>query len=233
VIIFKQFRKVKNKFTLQEKIINYEKELLDLEQQALRLQMNPHFIFNALNSIQHAILTGKQNDAYNSLELFSSLIRGILENSKHKFISLEDEIEILKIYIEIEAKRFSSDFTYEVNINPDIDISSIKIPPMLIQPFVENSIWHGLMPKPDGEKKLLLSFTGTDNLVICKVEDNGIGRIKAGITKNKKQTTSLGTALTFSRVANINMLENKTKYAIEIQDKQNDGGTVVTITIQR
>jgi LytS/YehU family sensor histidine kinase len=233
LVVFKQFRKVKNKFTLQEKVINYEKELLELEQQALRLQMNPHFIFNALNSIQHAILTGKQNDAYNSLELFSSLIRGILENSKHKFISLEDEIEILKIYIEIEAKRFSSDFTYDVKIDTEIDTAGIKIPPMLIQPFVENSIWHGLMPKPDGEKKLILSFTGTENSVICKVEDNGIGRNKAAAMKSKKHATSLGTALTFNRVANINLLENKEKYAIEIYDKTDDGGTIVTITIQR
>ncbi len=230
---FYQFRKVKNKFTLQKRIINYEKEMLELEQQALRLQMNPHFIFNALNSIQHAILSGKQNDAYNSLELFSSLIRGILENSKYKFISLEDEIEILKIYIQIEAKRFSSDFNYEVKIDPEIDVSSIKIPPMLIQPFVENSIWHGLMPKTEGEKKLILSFTGNDDSIICKVEDNGIGRNKAAAMKSKKHGTSLGTALTFSRVANINMLENKTRYAIEMYDKAHDGGTIVTITILR
>lgn len=233
LLIFYQFRKVKNKFALQKKIINYEKELLELEQQALRLQMNPHFIFNALNSIEHAILSGKQNDAYNSLELFSSLIRGILENSKYKFISLEDEIEILKIYIQIEAKRFSSDFNYEVKTDPEIDLSGIKIPPMLIQPFVENSIWHGLMPKTGGEKKLILSFTGTDDSIICKVEDNGIGRNKAALTKSKKHGTSLGTALTFNRIANINMLENKTRYTIEIYDKENDGGTVVTITIQR
>jgi ligand-binding sensor domain-containing protein len=233
LFVFYRFRKVKNKFTLQKKIISYEKELLELEQQALRLQMNPHFIFNALNSIQHAILSGKQNDAYNSLELFSSLIRGILENSKYKFISLEDEIEILKIYIQIEAKRFSSDFNYEVKIDPEIDVSGVKIPPMLIQPFVENSIWHGLMPKTDGEKKLILSFTGNDDSIICKVEDNGIGRNKAAAMKNKKHATSLGTALTFNRVANINMLENKTRYAIEIYDKPHDGGTIVTITIQR
>jgi ligand-binding sensor domain-containing protein len=233
LIVFLRFKKVKDKFIVQQKIINYEKELLELEQQALRLQMNPHFIFNALNSIQHAILTGKQNDAYNSLELFSSLIRGILENSKYKFISLEDEIEILKIYIEIEAKRFSSNFTYEVNIDLDIDTSSIKIPPMLIQPFVENSIWHGLMPKTDGEKKLILSFKGTDDTIICKVEDNGIGRNKAALMKSKKHATSLGTALTFNRVANINNLENKVRYAIEIYDKEQDGGTIVTITIQR
>ena len=232
-LIYRQFRKVKNKFTLQQKVINYEKELLELEQQALRLQMNPHFIFNALNSIQHAILSGKQNDAYNSLELFSSLIRGILENSKHKFISLEDEIEILEIYIQIEAKRFSSDFNYEIKIDDDLDTSGIKIPPMLIQPFVENSIWHGLMPKTEGEKKLILSFACTDDSVICKVEDNGIGRNKAAANKSKKHATSLGTALTFNRVANINMLENRNRYVIEIYDKANDEGTIVTITIQR
>jgi ligand-binding sensor domain-containing protein len=233
LFIILRFKKVKDRFLVQQKINNYEKELLELEQQALRLQMNPHFIFNALNSIQHAILTGKQNDAYNSLELFSSLIRGILENSKYKFISLEDEIAILKIYIEIEAKRFSSDFTYEIKIDPDIDTSGIKIPPMLIQPFVENSIWHGLMPKTNGEKKLVLSFTGTDDTIICKVEDNGIGRDKAALMKSKKHATSLGTALTFNRVANINMLENKTRYTIEISDKEHNGGTLVTITIRR
>lgn len=233
LFIFYRFRKVKKDFALQKRIINYEKEMLELEQQALRLQMNPHFIFNALNSIQHAILSGKQNDAYNSLELFSSLIRGILENSKYKFITLEDEIEILKIYIQIEAKRFSSDFNYEVKIDPEIDISSIKIPPMLIQPFVENSIWHGLMPKTEGEKKLILSFDGTDDYIVCKVEDNGIGRTRAAEMKSKKHATSLGTALTFNRVANINMFENKNRYAIEIYDKPNNGGTIVTITIQR
>ncbi len=232
-ITYKQFRKVKNKFTLQQKVINYEKELLELEQQALRLQMNPHFIFNAMNSIQHAILTGKQNDAYNSLELFSSLIRGILENSKHKFISLEDEIEILKIYIQIEAGRFSSDFNYEVTIDPGIDIGSVKIPPMLIQPFVENSIWHGLMPKTVGDKKLILAFTQTEDFIICKVEDNGVGRNKAAATENKKHGTSMGTSLTFNRVANINMLEKRTRYAIEIFDKAGDSGTIVTITILR
>ncbi|MBL7700839.1 MAG: histidine kinase [Ferruginibacter sp.] len=233
LFIFYRFRKVKKDFALQKRIINYEKEMLELEQQALRLQMNPHFIFNALNSIQHAILTGKQNDAYNSLELFSSLIRGILENSKHKFISLEDEIEILKIYIQIEAKRFSSDFNYDVKIDPEIDISSIKIPPMLIQPFVENSIWHGLMPKTAGEKKLILSFDSNEDSIICKVEDNGIGRAKAAEMKSKKHGTSLGTALTFNRVANINMFENKNRYLIDIYDKPDDEGTIVTITIQR
>lgn len=232
-ITYKQFRKVKNKFTLQQKVINYEKELLELEQQALRLQMNPHFIFNAMNSIQHSILTGKQNDAYNSLELFSSLIRGILENSKHKYISLEDEIEILKIYIQIEAGRFSSDFNYEVTIDPGIDIGGVKIPPMLIQPFVENSIWHGLMPKTEGDKKLLLAFTQTDDTIICKVEDNGIGRNRAAAMESKKHGTSMGTSLTFNRVANINMLEKRTRYAIEIVDKANDSGTIVTITIMR
>ncbi len=89
------------------------------------------------------------------------------------------------------------------------------------------------MPKTEGEKKLILSFVGTDDAVICKVEDNGIGRNKAAAMKSKKHATSLGTALTFNRVANINMLENKTRYAIEIYDKPYDGGTIVTITIQR
>jgi len=229
--IFYQFRKVKKEFAIQQKMMNYEKELLELEQQALRLQMNPHFIFNALNSIQHAILTGKQDEAYHHLELFSSLIRGILENSKHKFITLEDEIGILKIYIQIEATRFEGDFNYEVIIDPDLDTTCIMIPPMLIQPFVENSIWHGLMPKAGGEKKLVLSFATAGDEVVCKVEDNGIGRREAALRKSRKQGSSLGTILTMNRLANINLLENK-RYTIDITDKENDGGTIVTIRIQ-
>ena len=227
-----QFRKVKNKFAVQKKIMNYEKELLELEQQALRLQMNPHFIFNALNSIQHSILSGKQEEAYNHLELFSALIRGILENSKHKFISLEDEIRILEIYIQIEAARFDDNFKYELIIDPSIDTGSIDIPPMLIQPFVENSIWHGLVPKASGEKKLILSFTVKGNSIICKVDDNGVGRTHAANEKHKKNATPLGTMLTINRMKNINLIENNQKYTVDIYDKEEGAGTIVTITIQ-
>ncbi len=232
LIINYQFRKVKNKFAIQKKIMNYEKELLELEQQALRLQMNPHFIFNALNSIQHSILSGKQEEAYNHLELFSTLIRGILENSKHKFISLEDEIRILEIYIQIEAARFDGNFKYELIIDPSIDTSSIDIPPMLIQPFVENSIWHGLIPKASGEKKLILSFTAKGNSIICTVDDNGIGRTHAANQKHKKNATPLGTTLTINRMKNINLIENNQKYSVDIYDKEEGTGTIVTITIQ-
>ena len=101
---------------------------------------------------------------------------------------------------------------------------------MLIQPFVENSIWHGLMPKASGEKKLILSFKPGADDIICTIDDNGIGRKKAAERKEKKQGTSLGTTLTLNRVANINLLENK-KYSIDIVDKENDGGTIVTIRI--
>lgn len=230
-IIIYQFRKVKREFAIRQKLMHYEKELLEMEQQALRLQMNPHFIFNALNSIQHAILTGKQEMAYHHLELFSSLIRGILENSKHKFITLEDEIGILNIYMQIEAARFDGNFKYEMIVDPNIDIACTMIPPMLIQPFVENSIWHGLMPKSSGEKKLVLSFTAMPDAIVCKVEDNGVGRRIAAENARKKQGTSMGTQLTMNRLANINLLEKK-KYSIDIYDKENDGGTIVTITIQ-
>ncbi|MBK7434124.1 MAG: hypothetical protein IPI66_09665 [Chitinophagaceae bacterium] len=133
--------------------------------------------------------------------------------------------------MQIEATRFEGDFNYEVIIDPGIDISCIKIPPMLIQPFVENSIWHGLIPKQDGEKKLILSFASEGDEVICKVDDNGIGRRKAALRKGNRQGTSLGTILTMNRLANINLLENK-RYTIDIVDKDNDEGTIVTIRIQ-
>ncbi len=143
---------------------------------ALRTQMNPHFIFNALNSIQQYILQGNVIEANKYLSKFSKLQREILQNSTRDFILLEKEIEILDSYLQLEQLRFGKNFTYQINMTNEIDPTEIKIPPMMMQPFVENAIWHGLMPR-QGDKNLDIHFDlHTDDILLAIIRDNGIGR---------------------------------------------------------
>lgn len=154
---------------------------------ALRAQMNPHFIFNALNSVQQYILSGDVDQANRYLTKFSRLQREVLNHCDQHFISLEKEIEMLRLYLEFEQLRFSESFVYDIVLPDDIDVSEIKIPPMILQPFVENAIWHGLMPR-QGEKKLQLEFSLQEGDILnCTVKDNGIG---AEASRRLKQNNS-------------------------------------------
>ena len=142
---------------------------------ALRAQMNPHFIFNALNSVQQYILSGDVDQANRYLTKFSRLQREVLHHCDQQFISLEKEIEMLKGYLEFEQLRFSESFDYHIFLENNVDPSEIRIPPMILQPFVENAIWHGLMPK-QGSKELRLEFSlANDQVLNCYIRDNGIG----------------------------------------------------------
>lgn len=143
--------------------------------QSMRLQMNPHFLFNALNSIQQMILTGDEAVATRSLSKFSRLLRTVLIQSDQEKISLSKELEILELYVELESLRFKETFEYSIYCDPKIDKDETLIPAMLIQPFVENAIWHGLMHK-EGMRKLSVTFREEKNLMVCTIEDNGIGR---------------------------------------------------------
>ena len=157
---------------------------------ALKAQMNPHFIFNALNSIQHSIVTNNTEDAYRFLSKFSKLIRNVLDSSSEQLIPLRSEIETLSLYVEIESKRFDNSFNFSVELedngfNPEI----ILIPPMILQPIIENAIWHGLMPK-EGEKQLSVKFCIlSDSRINCTISDNGIGRERAKDIKAAKEKT--------------------------------------------
>lgn len=126
--------------------ISFEKRLAEYEMLALRSQMNPHFVFNSLNSIEYFVFKGQTKEAKQYLSRFSRLLRLILNHSKQETILLSDELEALQLYFDIEASRFDDEFTYAIEIDHEIDISSIEIPPLLLQPFAENAIWHGLMP---------------------------------------------------------------------------------------
>lgn len=157
-------------------VLKLNQDLATSQLTTLRAQMNPHFIFNVLNSIQQYILQGNVVEANKYLSKFSKLQREILNNSNQNFIFLEKEIEILDSYLQLEQLRFGKTFVYQIYMTDEIDPAEIKIPPMMMQPFVENAIWHGLMPK-QGDKDLKINFClHTDDTLLVTITDNGIGR---------------------------------------------------------
>lgn len=185
-------------------LVTLNKDLATSQLTALRAQMNPHFIFNALNSVQQFILKGDVDQANRYLSKFSRLQREVLNNSDQNFISLEKEIEILTIYLELEQLRFNENFDYSILLDEEMDPEELKIPPMILQPFIENAIWHGLMPK-QGLKKLSIQFKLIDdNMLECIIEDNGIGREAALRLKSESQSGNLhksrGLGLVYDRL---------------------------------
>lgn len=203
-----------------------------LAMRSLRSQMNPHFIFNALNSVNSFIATSNERDANRFLTDFSTLMRTVLENSEQDFIPLSKEIEILKIYLELEHFRFKDKFNYKLSISESIDEDLYSIPPMLVQPYIENAIWHGLRYK-ETSGELNVHFEVESNLLMIKVEDNGIGRRASQEIKTKNQRKFKSTALKNinERIKILNSLHGL-KIEIDITDAKRDGsGTVVSLKI--
>ena len=174
--------------------------MAELENEALRSQMNPHFIFNSLNSVKSFIINNRKEEAADYLTVFSDLIRIVLNNSKKRFISLEDEIEALNLYMEIENIRLEDKFSVNWHIDKNINLSSIVIPPLTIQPFVENSIWHGFVHK-DGKGELNLSIIQENGNLVIQIKDDGVGREKSKeIEKNHPRKRSFGIEITQQRL---------------------------------
>jgi ligand-binding sensor domain-containing protein len=196
----------------------FRKKLSEMEMTALRAQMNPHFIFNCLNSINRYIVKSDQDTASLYLTKFSKLIRLILDNSKSKYVPLDKELHAIKLYIEMEALRFDNKFVYEIRVDPEINQSSVEIPPMLLQPYVENAIWHGLLHK-ESEGRILIDIRQKGNFLICDIEDDGVGRQKAMEFKSKSATKdkSLGMKITSDRLAILNS-ENFENSSVTIHD---------------
>ena len=219
-----------------EEMAAYQLKLSETEMASLRSQMNPHFIFNCLNSIQFFAAQNDSERASNYLSKFSRLIRLVLENSKSEYVTLENEVETLRLYIEMEAMRFPGKLDYYIETDSDIDPEMIRIPPLLLQPFVENAIWHGLMHK-DAGGMVRISLTKTENEVLhVEITDNGIGRQKATAYKSKSATKnkSLGMKITADRIELINQLYmiDTNVQVIDLVDK--DGiatGTKVVLNI--
>jgi len=205
-------------------------------QQALSQQMNPHFIFNSLNSIQYYILKNDKTTSNRYLAKFSRLMRIILNNSQHQLITIQEELEALGLYIELESLRFKEKFEYNITIDPNLETNIYKIPPLLLQPYVENSIWHGLMHKEEGEGKLEIELKIIENKIHCTITDNGVGREKAAEIKSKKTRTyeSHGTKITGNRlklISTLNNIDMQINY-IDLKDEQGKAtGTRVEINI--
>lgn len=200
---------------------------------SLRSQMNPHFIFNSLNSVNNYIAQNNERMANKYLSEFSKLMRAVLENSKYDFVPVNSEIEIIDLYLKLEHSRFQDKFDYEFLVDKDKIGSEIKIPPMLIQPYIENAIWHGLRYKED-KGFLKVELLKKDGYILAKVTDNGIGRKKSleMKTKHQKQNNSTGIKNITNRLDIINEIY-KTKYTVNIGDlnKKDESGTVVEIKI--
>ncbi|HTR29734.1 MAG TPA: histidine kinase [Puia sp.] len=193
---------------------NTRKELMqksaEMEMQALRSQMNPHFIFNCLNSINRFIIKNEPQAASDYLTQFSRLIRLVLNNSKKGWILLDDEIDMLRLYLEMEKLRFKDAFSYVISCDEGTEPCALYIPPLLIQPFVENAVWHGLMHK-NGSGIVTLNFSVINDILYCTVTDNGVGRpleARSGIDSHRPQR-SMGIQITKQRLELINDGLNK------------------------
>ena len=202
-------------------------------QKALSQQMNPHFIFNTLNSIQYYILQNDNLSSNKYLTKFARLMRLTLDNSQNNTIPVKDEIAALNLYLELESLRFEGKFEYKINV--DSEIEDYQIPTLLIQPFVENAIWHGLMHK-EGNGFIEVNLKLINNQIFCTIEDNGVGRKKAKEIKANKSIThkSLGSKITENRLKLINSLfgsQMKIQYIDLENELGNSDGTRVEIVI--
>lgn len=209
----------------RQRRLKNDKKILTLEQEMLRNQMNPHFIFNSLNSIKLYIINNEKENAVYYLNKFSKLIRKILIASTEKEISLEEEIENMALYMNIENIRFSNEITYQVHIDETLNISSIKIPSLILQPFLENAIWHGLSAKTQNKKIKLVAKREQDRHVTISITDNGIGRVASEKIKNEKKLKrhSVGLHITKARLENFskNFKENYTLEIIDLYNQDN------------
>lgn len=211
-----------------------QQQATELEMQALRAQMNPHFIFNSLNSINHFILQNNKRQASEYLTKFSRLTRLILQNSQVALVPLQTEIEALELYLQLEALRFDHHFAYSISLPEKTNIAGIKLPPLILQPYVENAIWHGLMPKE--EKGLLkIEFMEEGPWLYCKISDNGVGRQQAKKRKRLSSSThkSMGLEITAHRLANLQGEMGKPSVTIHdlVDPDGNPAGTEVILKL--
>ena len=223
--------RLKEKFRLQLERSDKERELAEikqkaseLEMQALRAQMNPHFIFNSLNSINRFILQNNRTQASEYLTKFSKLVRLILQNSQASLISLESELQALELYLDLEALRFDHRFGYKISVPKDLDIEALKVPPLIIQPYTENAIWHGLMHRED-KGHLDIEVSEEADQLYFKIADNGIGRKQAAAIASKSATKhkSMGLKITQDRIAMLQKVNGESP--VKIIDLENADGS--------
>lgn len=186
---------------------DFKLQVSDTEMKALRAQMNPHFIFNSLNSISEYVAKKDSIQADLYLSKFAKLMRIILENSDKKEVSLSEDLSALELYMQLESLRIRNGFDYEIKVDEKIDIENTIIPPLILQPFVENSIWHGFSKK-QGKGKISIQIFSEDNMIHCIVEDNGVGRKQTNAEEAPVTSKSMGMKITQSRIDILNKLHN-------------------------
>ncbi len=225
--IEKAFNKERNIFNAKQEKMTLEKQMVELEQKALRMQMNPHFVFNALNTIKGYYSGGETKEANKYISQFSKLLRLILENDK-RLITLEKEIEIIRLYVGLIQLRYVDVFSFKIIVDPELNVREVGIPTLILQPLVENAIIHGLAPMNESGE-LLIEFEKNTNRLVCKVIDNGIGYSKS-LNKNLNgKKTSKAIQITKERIA----LENNYSVTNDfmIRDRLNSKGTEVVINL--
>jgi LytS/YehU family sensor histidine kinase len=212
--------------SLEEKhqeLANINEQLAEARLAALQAQMNPHFVFNALNSIKRMILDGDNEKASRYLSKFALMIRMTLNHSRDIFVTLQENIDYLKAYLEMEQLRFDDSFIYNISTSEDIDASETPIPSLMMQPLVENAIWHGLM-QSEADKKIVIGFTQHKNKITCTIEDNGIGIRQAEKLKaaNRPLHQSVGLENLQKRIKIMNE-KYETECSLEITDLKDAG----------
>jgi tetratricopeptide (TPR) repeat protein len=212
-------------FYIRHRNLETKKQTLQLELRSLRAQMNPHFIFNSLSSIHRFIWSNNPEEASDYLTKFSRLMRMILDNTQYTFISLNKELESLRLYLDLEKLRCNDVFEYKITVAEDINEEEVMIPPMIVQPYVENAIWHGLVHK-SGKGMLEIAVTLKGKTLTCTVTDNGIGRKKAIEIKEKKGQThrSMGMKVTEGRIDLIRKINNTKEANVAITDLEDEAG---------
>ena len=217
-------------FFLRLKNVKEKTQNIITEQKLLRSQMTPHFIFNAMSVLQGIILNKEDTKAVSYLSKFSRLLRITLENSRDQLVSLKNELVAVENYIDLQNIEAKTPFVYSINIAENIDSEKVKIPPMLIQPFIENSIEHGFVDH-EGEKRIEITITRTDNELNCIITDNGVGVNTQKVSENRNKK-SLSTAITTERIELLSK-NTKSKGSISIEDRKSYGaqGTQVTMVI--
>ena len=233
--LFLRYSIKKNNARNREKLdqLRLEKALNQSKIKSLKSQMNPHFFFNALNTLQSYILANDKKEAVSYLSNFSKLTRNILEMSDKDFISLREEISTLTHYLQLEEKRFNGDFTYHVEVDENLCINDLEIPTLLLQPYVENAIKHGLLHKT-GDKTIILRFLDGDNYIKILIEDNGIGRTKSAELNSikNKEHKSFATQSLNERIELLNK-NSQLKIKLNYLDKPNHQGTIVELQLPK
>jgi len=233
LLVRKRILVIQKELSYKQQQAVFKQKLAEAEMMALRAQMNPHFIFNCMNIIDGLVTDNRNTEALDFLQKFSKLIRLVLENSQYQLITVRQDLEALKLYTELEAIRSNHQFIYEFIVEPELLNEHYKIPPLLLQPFVENAIVHGLRHKETGTAKLLVQVKRQENIIDIVISDNGIGREKAALINNENRINHehLGMKVTGKRIDLLKLANNKISVTIDNLNQSEEPGTKVNISL--